>query len=37
MRVFGPADMFTLVVLAQPHKWQSALWAKHLALPSPKF
>lgn len=28
--------MFTLVVLAQPHKWQFALWAKHFSLAIPQ-
>lgn len=36
MCIFGPTYMFTLVALTQPHKWQFALWAKHLALPFPK-
>jgi len=33
--IFGQAYVFTLVVLAQPHKWQFALWAKHFSLAIP--
>lgn len=34
--IFGLTYMFTLVVLAQPHKWQFALWAKHVSLAIPQ-
>ena len=34
--IFGLTYMFTLVVLAQPHKWQFALWAKRFSLAIPQ-
>lgn len=33
---FGLTYMFTLVVLAQPHKWQFVLWARHFSLAIPQ-
>lgn len=35
MCIFGLTSMFTLVVLAQPHKWQFALWVKHFSFSIP--